>query len=143
MSTENLLTRVLKSVFFEKATGKAGRYIKNSSRLFQLLKDVLTKSKSLRGEGMDGVRDRLNLLVRMLRAYATGQYRTIPWKSLTRVAAVLLYFISPIDVLPDIIPVVGLTDDVALIMWLFSAISDDLEAFRQWDKTQNTIQIEG
>lgn len=142
-TTENLLTRVLKSVFFEKATGKAGRYLKNSGRLLQLIKDVLTKSKSLKGEGMDGLRDRLNLLLRMLRAYATGQYRQIPWKTITRVAAVLLYFLSPIDVLPDVLPVVGLTDDIALIMWLFGAIRDDLEAFRQWDKAQNTISIEG
>ncbi|MFM2034404.1 MAG: hypothetical protein RJA32_1039, partial [Pseudomonadota bacterium] len=36
---------------------------------------------------------------------------------------------------------IGLTDDVALILWLFNAIGDDLEAFRVWERKQNTIEI--
>ncbi len=142
-TTDNIIVRVLKSVFFEKATGKAGRYAKNSNSLLQLLKNVLSKTNSLKGAGLEGLKERVGLLTKLLRAYAKGQYRTIPWKTLTRIIAVLVYFLSPIDVIPDLLPVVGLTDDVALVMWLFSAISEDLEAFKEWDKKQNTIPIEG
>ena len=50
-----------------------------------------------------------------------------------RVIAVLIYFVSPIDILPDFLPIVGLTDDIALMLWLFSGIKDDIEKFRQWE----------
>ena len=35
------------------------------------------------------------------------------------------YFISPIDVIPDFIPIIGLTDDVAVLMWAFYKIKSN------------------
>lgn len=34
----------------------------------------------------------------------------------------LLYFISPIDPIPDIIPIAGLLDDVAVVGWVVKTI---------------------
>lgn len=141
-TSDNIVVRILKSIFFKNATSKAGRYARNTSSLLQLLKDTLAKSNSLKGAGYDALREKVGLLTRFLKAYVSGNYRTIPWKTLTRIIAVLLYFLSPIDLIPDLLPVVGLTDDIALIVWLFNAISDDLESFRQWESQQNTVSID-
>ncbi|TAE42182.1 MAG: DUF1232 domain-containing protein [Runella slithyformis] len=137
-----MISRILNSVFFKNATDKATRYAKNSSSLLGLLKNVLSKTSSLRGEMYDNLRGNVNTLVRMLRMYATGDYRAIPWKTVTRIVAVLVYFLSPIDVIPDLLPVIGLTDDVALIVWLINAIQDDLTAFNEWDKKRNVVPID-
>jgi uncharacterized membrane protein YkvA (DUF1232 family) len=141
MAQENLITRIFNSSFFKKATQAAGNYAQNKTGLLGLLQRVLSKNKILTGGSFDDVKTKINLLVRMLRAFAAGQYKTIPWKTVTRIIAVLVYFVSPIDLIPDLLPVIGLTDDIALILWLFNAISDDLEAFRVWERNQNTIEI--
>lgn len=141
-TSDNIVLRVLKSVFFKNATGKAGKYARNTGSLLQLIRDVLTKTKGLKGESFDTFREKIAMLTRLLKAYVQGEYRVVPWKTLTRIIAVLIYFISPIDLLPDFLPVIGLTDDIALVLWLFNAISDDLEAFRVWDTKRNTISID-
>jgi uncharacterized membrane protein YkvA (DUF1232 family) len=140
-NTESLVSRILRSVFFKSATGKAGRYAQNAGSLLGLLKKVLSKTSSLRGEAYQELRHNVSVLVRMVRMYATGEYRAIPWKTITRIVAVLVYFLSPIDVIPDLLPVVGLTDDVALIVWLLNAIQEDLAAFNEWDKNRNVVPI--
>ncbi|WP_298352953.1 YkvA family protein [Runella sp.] len=141
-TSDNILMRVLKSVFFKSATGKASRYARNTGSLMQLLRDVLNKTNALKGAGYDAFREKIALLARLLKAYVKGEYRTVPWKTLTRIIAVLVYFLSPIDVIPDLLPVIGFTDDIALVVWLFNAIADDLNAFRQWDTERNTVSID-
>ncbi|MEZ4901079.1 MAG: YkvA family protein [Spirosomataceae bacterium] len=141
-TSDPIIVRVLKSVFFRNATGKAGKYARNTGSLLQLLRNVLGKTNALKGENFDSFRAKITLLTRFLKAYIKGEYKVVPWKTLTSIISVLIYFLSPIDVLPDFLPVIGLTDDIALVVWLFNAISDDLEAFRAWDAKQNTISID-
>lgn len=141
-TTDNIIVRVLKSVFFKNATGKASRYARNTGSLLQLLKDVLNKTNALKGEGYEALREKVGVLARLLKAYTSGEYKAVPWKTLTRIIAVLIYFLSPIDLIPDILPVIGFSDDIALVIWLFKAIGDDLHAFRQWESQRNTVSID-
>jgi uncharacterized membrane protein YkvA (DUF1232 family) len=83
--------------------------------------------------------EKITTLGRMVKAYASGEYRIIPWSTIIKIVAVLIYFISPIDVIPDFLPVVGLTDDLALVMWLFSSLKTDLENFIAWEKGELKI----
>lgn len=129
----SLLFRVLSSIFFKRANIGAVRYARNSRSLYKLIRDALNKSGGLSGHNIIAVRDQLNTVARLLRAYASGTYRQLPWKTLIRIVAVLIYFVSPIDILPDFLPIVGLTDDIALLLWLFTGIAHDLEQFRQWE----------
>jgi uncharacterized membrane protein YkvA (DUF1232 family) len=72
----------------------------------------------------------------MLRAYRQGDYKEIPWQSLVLILASLLYFVSPIDFIPDLLPLVGFTDDIAVIFWVYNSIKSDIENFRQWESSQ-------
>lgn len=92
-------------------------------------------------EGMAGALMQVQLLVRLVRAYASGEYRKLPWKSLVSIVGVLIYFVSPLDFIPDFLPIVGMADDLALVLWLFNTLSEDLEAFSQWEKKTKTINI--
>ena len=133
MASKGLVTRILTSFFFKRATGGAVRYARNSKSLFNLIRDALNKSGGLSGKNIAAFREQLGIVTRLLRAYASGDYRQLPWKTLIRVIAVLIYFVSPIDILPDFLPIVGFTDDIALMLWLFSGLGDDIEKFRQWE----------
>ncbi len=139
MASSSLISRVLASLFFKRANLKAVRYARNSKSLSSLIQDVVSKSGGLSGANFKLVRDELALLTRMLKAYATGDYRDIPWKTLVSIVAVLIYFVSPIDFIPDFLPVVGISDDIALVLWLVSSIRKDLDKFRQWESSR--IQV--
>ncbi len=135
MANKSLITRILTSLFFKRANIGAVRYARNTRSLYQLIREALDKSGGLSGKNIGVFREQLSIVTRLLKAYASGDYRQLPWKTLIRVIAVLIYFVSPIDILPDFLPVVGITDDIALMLWLFSGIKDDIEKFRQWELT--------
>ena len=143
MSTSRLITRVLRSVFFKKAGRGAVRYARNSRSLLDLIRQVLDKSGGLSGAGFAQFREQLGVVTRLLRAYASGEYRQVPWKTLIRIIAVLIYFVSPLDFLPDFLPIIGLTDDIALTLWLFSSVKDDIDAFRLWEESRNVSAADG
>lgn len=131
-----LLSTVLKSFFFRKATGRAGRYVRNSRSMFQLANDALHKSGGLSGATFTAAKEQVALLVRLVRASASGEYKDIPWKTLVKIVAVLIYFVSPIDILPDFLPIVGISDDIVLVTWLFTSIKGDLGKFQAWEASR-------
>ena len=142
MANQSLITRILSSLFFKRANIGAVRYARNTKSLFNLVREALDKSGGLSGKNVAAFREQLSIVTRLLKAYASGEYRQLPWKTLIRVIAVLIYFVSPIDILPDFLPIIGLTDDIALMLWLFSGMGDDIEKFRQWELAMNDSQEE-
>lgn len=133
--TKNLLLRVLESAFYKTALRKAPRLAKNAHSLLNLLKSALVKVQNLGvGATFDVLRDKVVLLGGLIKAYATGEYRNIEFHNLLKVIAGFIYFISPIDLIPDLLPYVGLTDDVALLMFIIKSIGNEIEKFEQWKK---------
>jgi len=53
----------------------------------------------------------------------------------------LLYFINPLDIIPDIIPVTGYLDDLSLIIWIVSSIEKDIRKFEEF-RNSEVIQID-
>ena len=129
MNKEDLISKILKSIFFKSATRKAGKYAGGGLAVLELLREALTKAKDVAGNENKGVGqillDKITTLSRMVKCYFSGEYRIIPWGSIVKIIAVLIYFISPIDVIPDFLPLVGFTDDLAITMWLFSSLKTD------------------
>lgn len=66
----------------------------------------------------------------------------VPWQSKAVAIAALIYLISPFDAVPDVIPFVGLADDVAVIAAVVSTLAVELEKYmtRQAEK-QAEIEI--
>jgi uncharacterized membrane protein YkvA (DUF1232 family) len=135
---DDLIGKVLKSIFFRTATKRAGKFAGKGLAILELLREALVKAKDIAGKENKGVgtviSEKVTTLARMVKAYVSGEYKIVPWASIVKMIAVLLYFISPIDLIPDFIPVLGLSDDFALIMWLFSSLADDFENFEAWEK---------
>ncbi|MGA0559064.1 YkvA family protein [Larkinella sp. VNQ87] len=139
MANRRLVTAILSSIFFRRSTKKASRYARSGKSLLELLQRVANKSRSLGvGGSYSAAKDQINIVVRMVRAYAKGEYRAISGKTLLRMVAVLVYFVSPLDFIPDVLPVLGMADDIALILWLVSSISEDIDRFREWERTHSS-----
>lgn len=137
MANKDLITRVLESIFFKKATGKAGKLAGNSFLILKLLKDALKKASETNGNKgvVDLILTKITLLGRLLKAYVQGQYRHVPTETLLKILATFIYFISPIDLIPDFLPGLGLTDDLALLGWVMKSVTNDLDKFEEWEKT--------
>lgn len=80
---------------------------------------------------LSAVWEELRLLISMLRDYIRGAYREVPFGTMAAIAAAVLYFASPVDVIPDFIPGVGFIDDAAVLMLCLKMIRTDLHAYRQ------------
>lgn len=78
----------------------------------------------------------LPLLVRLLRAWKSGSYPGLSLRTLASLAVSILYVLSPVDLVPDYIPGVGLLDDVAVLGFVLHTLAQDLAAFRAWEQTQ-------
>jgi uncharacterized membrane protein YkvA (DUF1232 family) len=71
-------------------------------------------------------------LFAMLAAYAKREYREVPWHTIAAIGVALAYLINPIDLVPDILPVIGLADDGIVITLCLQVVKKDLEKFREW-----------
>lgn len=78
----------------------------------------------------------LPLLFRLLKAWKNGSYRGLSLRTLASLAAALLYVLSPVDLVPDFIPGIGMIDDVVVLALLLQSLAQDLAAFRAWEQTR-------
>lgn len=120
----------------------------NFSRFFPLAQRLLSRgrlptllfavaSKGAREGGRLGkVKQDLQLLQALCLAYWRGDYREVSYKSMISVVAGLMYFLSPVDAIPDFIPVIGMFDDIAVLAWVMGHIEGELDAFRFWRARQ-------
>ena len=74
----------------------------------------------------------------MLWAIVRGKYK-MPWGTFFWAIICLVYLISPIDLLPDVLPLLGITDDGAFILLVLTMLHKDLAAFRQAKQNQENI----
>jgi uncharacterized membrane protein YkvA (DUF1232 family) len=128
--------------FFAAALRKAAMLAGKKTRMLLLLSRLGTKLKDVNWKNVsaEGVKQKFLILGRLVKAYALGQYREIPWKTLLIVIAAILYFINPIDLIPDLIPVAGLTDDVGILIWVYNSLSAEIDKFLVWEQSQLTPQ---
>ena len=63
---------------------------------------------------------------------ASRRYPGAPWGTVSAIIASLTYVFVPVDAIPDFIPIIGYTDDAAVVAMCLKLISKDLEAYRRW-----------
>lgn len=76
-------------------------------------------------------------LVRLVRSYVSGEYRNIATSTIISGLAVLLYVLSPIDLIPDFIPVLGFLDDLSLVSWFVGKFQVEITKFRDWEAAEH------
>ena len=125
----------------EKTKNKAEEYARDPRKAKKLLDDAVKKAKSYeRNRGpLAEVWSYLTALFRLLRAYIRRDYQDIPWSSIVLVIVAIIYFVSPIDLIPDFLPG-GLLDDAAVIAFVIAQIKTDLDNFLAWEIEQSDVE---
>ncbi|MHA8066798.1 YkvA family protein [Aquirufa sp. ROCK2-A2] len=131
---ESFLNKILSSSFFQKSLEQGEKVLKNNKLgLLNLIKESLIKVNQLATTHNISVVKLMNHYVYtfslMIKAYVKGEYKKIPVKTLVKMAAVLFYFVSPFDFIPDFLPFIGFADDLALLLWVAKSIKTELDEF--------------
>lgn len=74
----------------------------------------------------------IKLMVNLITDYVKGDYTDVPWRVIAAITGAIVYFASPIDVIPDFIPVVGYLDDALVIKLAIDLASEDLIEYKRW-----------
>lgn len=104
--------------------------LNNPSKLDDLLRKTERKLKRVPFIGKE-----LSLvwtLIELVRSYAKKEYTDIPYFSVVAIVSALLYLLTPIDMIPDVLPFVGHVDDLAVITFCKTLIETDIKSFVQW-----------
>lgn len=126
---------IAQSPFFKNLLKKAEKFLQHPMQVTKLLNDAFKKATAKKSVGAIAgeVWESIQLLSKMIKAAMNGEYKGIPSTTLVGGIAVLIYFISPIDLVPDFIPVIGLLDDAALLGWFMTSIKAELDKFKEWE----------
>jgi uncharacterized membrane protein YkvA (DUF1232 family) len=126
--------KVKASSSYKSAKENASGYVNDAQKLNDLLDRAARKADSKKGP-LSEVWDSFMTCLRLLRAYATGQYKDIPWASLVSIIASVIYFVMPVDLIPDFIMGLGFIDDAVLLGWVVSSVKSDIDSFIDWETT--------
>lgn len=97
---------------------------------------AVARKGATQGNRLGKLKDDLRLLQALCLAYWRGEYRAISPKAMVSVVAGLMYFLSPLDLIPDWIPVIGMLDDIVVLAWVMKSLETELNAFREWRAKQ-------
>jgi uncharacterized membrane protein YkvA (DUF1232 family) len=135
-SVERLLPggdEITQSAAFRRATIDAETCVRDSMRLRKLVEDAVGKINiTPRGPFAD-TWPYLMGMIRLIRDYQRAEYRDISEPNLLIIIAAILYFVSPFDVIPDWVPVLGHIDDAFVVSLALKSVRLDLDTFMAWE----------
>jgi uncharacterized membrane protein YkvA (DUF1232 family) len=73
----------------------------------------------------------------IVKDYATGAYRKIPYWGIGAIVFMLLYVGNPIDLIPDFLIGVGQIDDLIVITLCLLMLRQELHEYKQWKAQQD------
>lgn len=113
---------------------RAQRIITDPERMERLAKDSFSL---LRGKKkFSEVQSEAELLVNMVKDTIRGRYKGLGKKNVIMIVAGLLYLVNPMDIVPDFIFGIGFADDLGVLVYVISRLSEEIARYRQWKKPQ-------
>ena len=124
--------------FRRQATRRAERILRSATASRWLARAVFSRSDQLQ-QRLGEAAGQLKLLAAMLLDWATGRYRQAPWATLLTITGALVYFLMPLDAIPDPIIGLGLLDDMGVLAKSWQFARQDIESYREWRDRKGDI----
>lgn len=129
--------RKLKKIF-DAFASKAQSLVIDKDLTLDKIKQGFTKATANEG-ALSSVWHKLQLLFGLAKDYYNGSYINVDRKTIVTIIASLLYFISPIDLIPDFLLGIGLIDDVFIIGYVYNKVAKELVKYEDWKGKQKKM----
>ena len=128
------------SNLFKKSEGQARAMLKNTNTIEQRLKSLSDKfNKMLNADSVFGS---VPVLISMTSDYIHKKYMEVPIGTIAGIVIALTYVLSPVDLISDLIPGVGLLDDAAVITACATMLKSDLDNYKMWKSNNESEETE-
>ena len=100
----------------------------------QDIQDILNKEDKIKElmKKLGGRIDDVKLLWSMLVDYKKGKYPNVPWKLIASIVFFFVYLVNPFDIIPDVFPVLGFTDDASVLALVLACFASDIDDYKKW-----------
>ncbi|UOE41486.1 DUF1232 domain-containing protein [Chryseobacterium suipulveris] len=85
-----------------------------------------------------GFIQKIPVIVRMMKSVLNKNGYRPEVKNMIVPGLVLLYLVSPLDIIPDWLPVIGVLDDMALLALAIPMLTSEAEKFVMWEASKKT-----
>lgn len=116
---------------FEKSKSRAQEYINDPEKTKKLLDAAAKKADDIKGP-LDKIWEDIQLMFGIVRDWLSGDYKEVPVGSIIAIIGGIIYFVAPIDVVPDFIPGAGYLDDVFVLGLVINQVKSDLQKYKVW-----------
>jgi len=128
---------------FDEFRRKAEAMLEQPGRVQRLAQQATRKMAATGGDKFRELREQLKLAIALVGAWVAGDYRDVSNKTVVILVAALLYFVVPLDVIPDFLFGWGLLDDAAVLGYVFSQLGGEIDAYRTWREQQEALGAGG
>ena len=122
--------------------------LKRAKKLYEKYKKTKVTVEDLKKAGklknnLGAVATKFELLVRMVKSDRRGEFK-IPTMDKVKIAGAIIYVISTIDAVPDILPIIGFGDDIGVVAYVISKLGNLISEYEKFEmqkkeeKSENT-----
>lgn len=115
---------------FDQSRKKAKKILNDKDKMDLFLERLEKKLALIPIAG--GMLAEIPVLISLVKAYIEKRYANVPVGTVIAIVGALLYFLSPIDLVPDLLPAIGLVDDAAVIALALKLVHDDVKEYKSW-----------
>ena len=125
------------NIELEKGYKKAEDILKDTNKTEKLLQRLENKLKLIPVAG--NTLSMIPTMISLVRSYIKKEYTDIPIGTIVAVISALIYWLSPVDAIPDVIPGLGYVDDAAVIAACLKLVKSDINEYEKWRKENNLV----
>ena len=110
----------------------ARRVLRRRFRVVLLIRDAYAHLDA-NADALAAVWEDIRTALRLLVAWAQRSYQQVSSGTLVLLVAALLYFVTPVDLIPDTLGALGFVDDIAVVETAVETVRNELDRFRAWE----------
>ena len=122
--------------------------LKNAKKLYEKYKKIKITAEDLKKAGklknnLGAVATKFELLVRMVKSDRRGEFK-ISTMDKVKIVGAIIYVISTIDAVPDVLPIIGFGDDIGVVAYVISKLGNLISEYEKFEmqkkeeKSENT-----